>query len=327
MRRYWASCSSWDPLKRGSKRVIESADEAPTKRAHGRGFSWMGRVINSAMKFMAAWQTKTIRKACEYESIAAFLVKGSNEGIMEVECLYNHRKHDVSFGNSWIDCWTYRMDSISSAAFGPVIRVLSAFRRTAWRTAPLSETPMTWPVVRNRYVTARRLVGRPAGQITTYHILPVATAMSSFATPAIIAWNSFNIIKKIPNNHSLTIKVVVIRLAIPKPCGTMSNQRCQVLVRSFQKQMEIVAVVAAAAVQIVRKYSFPVLRIILFHRSKLGRGKYIFERRNVPASKHTSCRNGNLKRTFHIAYWIFRVNRYKLCSIPSAEASGGLETY
>ena len=51
----------------------------------------------------------------------------------------------------------------------------------------------------------------------------------------------------------LTISVVVIKLAMPKPWGKMSNQRCHVLVLEFQKQIETVAVTAAAAEARVRK--------------------------------------------------------------------------
>lgn len=101
---------------------------------------------------------KTIRNASAYESIAACRVEGSNEGIIDVECLVNNNcginKLEMTFepGNP------YRTASIMLAASGPVIRALSAFRRIACNTAPLKETPMTCPVVRNRYVTIKSLL-------------------------------------------------------------------------------------------------------------------------------------------------------------------------
>jgi hypothetical protein len=68
------------------------------------------------------------------------------------------------------------------------MRVRSLESSTVWRSAPDRETPRTWPVVRNRYV------------------IPVATAMSSFATVAMTA-----------------MSVLVMRLDIPNPCGTTSS--------------------------------------------------------------------------------------------------------
>ena len=61
----------------------------------------------------------------------------------------------------------------------------------------------------------------------------------------------------------LTIRVLVIKLAIPNPCGAMSNQSSKFDVFSFQKHNSVVAIVAARAEQSVRVYNFPVRLISL----------------------------------------------------------------
>jgi hypothetical protein len=57
--------------------------------------------------------------------------------------------------------------------------------------------------------------------------------------------------------------VVVIKLAIPKPCGTISSHKCHCEVFSFQKITRTLAQILDAAAASVSVYNFPVLRIIL----------------------------------------------------------------
>ena len=66
-------------------------------------------------------------------------------------------------------------------------------------------------------------------------LLPVATARSSLTTLAIMAYSA--ICHKMQQKQwsgELTIRVVVITLAMPSPCGTMSSHKCHEGVLSLQ---------------------------------------------------------------------------------------------
>ena len=60
-----------------------------------------------------------------------------------------------------------------------------------------------------------------------------------------------------------TIKVVVITLAMPSPCGTISNQRWNAELSSFQKTTSTAASTVNPHETSVRPYSFPVFRMTL----------------------------------------------------------------
>jgi hypothetical protein len=60
-----------------------------------------------------------------------------------------------------------------------------------------------------------------------------------------------------------TIRVLVIKLAMPTPCGTISSHSCHAEVFSFQKITRTLAEILDAAATSVSVYNFPVLRIIL----------------------------------------------------------------
>ena len=95
------------------------------------------------------------------------------------------------------------------------------------------------------------------------HLLPVATARSSLTTLAIIAYRALSCARREIEFRILTINVVVMTLAIPRPCGTISSHRCHCEVLSFQVATIEVATMVIAHDTSVSVYSFPVLRITL----------------------------------------------------------------
>lgn len=84
------------------------------------------------------------------------------------------------------------MLQIISVAPGPVIRARRFLTSTDWSRAPLRLTPMTWPVVLNRYETSRVqnrisvFCGIAVFRLW-FNVLPVATAMSARSTDAMSA--------------------------------------------------------------------------------------------------------------------------------------------
>ena len=69
---------------------------------------------------------------------------------------------------------------------------------------------------------------------------------------------------KVPTDMAVSFfPVVVITLAIPRPCGTISSHRCHCEVLSFQVATIEVATMVIAHDTRVSVYSFPVLRITL----------------------------------------------------------------
>lgn len=66
-----------------------------------------------------------------------------------------------------------------------------------------------------------------------------------------------------PFQAKLTMRVLVMKAAIPNPEGIKSNQRCHDGVRSFQQLASRLANMALKAAPTVSAYNLPVLRIIL----------------------------------------------------------------
>jgi hypothetical protein len=73
------------------------------------------------------------------------------------------------------------------AVSGPGMVSRSFLSNTAWKSVPDRLTPRTWPVVRNKYVTERKV--SHIHYKNERHLLPVATAMSARDTQAMIAYN------------------------------------------------------------------------------------------------------------------------------------------
>ena len=90
----------------------------------------------------------------------------------------------------------------------------------------------------------------------------------------------------------LTIKVVVITLAIPSPCGTISSQRCHVEVLSFQLASIDAATTVIAHDTSVSVYSLPVRRITLRKY-----GHFLIKStmaNNLPSREYGACGDSHL---------------------------------
>ena len=79
--------SRWQEEGKKHKKVSPfDNDDIEETNTYGRGFSWMGRQHNKAIKLAVAWKMNTICSALPYASTAAFRSSGSNVGIIDVEC-------------------------------------------------------------------------------------------------------------------------------------------------------------------------------------------------------------------------------------------------
>ena len=67
---------------------------------------------------------------------------------------------------------------------------------------------------------------------------------------------------------------MVITLAMPRPCGTMSSHRCHCGVLSFQQATIDVATIVIAHDTSVRVYSFPVRRMTLARNEHVDNSIY-----------------------------------------------------
>lgn len=92
----------------------------------------------------------------------------------------------------------------------------------------------------------------------------------------------------------LTIRVVVMTLAMPKPWGTMSNHRCHQAVSPFQKTSIEAAITVMKQDTNVKVYSLPVRRMTLddYCLAMLATSKQA--RKYGPSGKHTASRDGYL---------------------------------
>ena len=95
-----------------------------------------------------------------------------------------------------------------------------------------------------------------------------------------------------------------MKLAMPKPCGIRSIQRCKADVLSFQQLASTLAEMAMNDEARVNAYNFPVLRISLFVGQLTVNGQ---ELKILPSSKNTAKGNCNLTMIRKIL-WLYCSN-------------------
>ena len=143
---------------------------------------------------------------------------------------------------------------------GTTIRARNLLRSTACRTALLRLTPRTCPVVRKRYVTTTllRTILKPYN-ITYYQWPPLSQPLQHQQSWPVTQLSGGSLWY----TRYLTIRVVVMRLDTPKPCGTMSSHRCQRDEPSLHEAISMLAIMVRKEEMRVSVYSFPVRRMSL----------------------------------------------------------------